>query len=198
MKQCFKCGKEKDYSEFYKHKGMSDGHLGKCKECTKEYVKNNDTIYGNNEYGVVRVMYDSQCNSSKRRGHPMPSYTKEEFRSWLYDNGYKNLFDKWVESGMKKDMKPSCDRIDTLKGYSFDNIVLGTWEQNRKAQYSDIINGVGTSGRRCKPVLQFNSMMNITARYPSFSEAKRCVGYSMERAIRSGNIDRNGFYWKYE
>lgn len=34
-KTCFKCGIEKDLSQFYKHKAMSDGHLGKCKDCAK-------------------------------------------------------------------------------------------------------------------------------------------------------------------
>lgn len=34
-KKCFKCHKVKPLSEFYKHKMMGDGHLGKCKVCTR-------------------------------------------------------------------------------------------------------------------------------------------------------------------
>ena len=39
MKNCIICKAIKPLDEFYKHKKMTDGHLNKCKECTKSQSK---------------------------------------------------------------------------------------------------------------------------------------------------------------
>jgi ribosomal protein S27AE len=41
MKTCFKCGQLKTLDNFYRHPAMGDGHLGKCKDCTRRDVADN-------------------------------------------------------------------------------------------------------------------------------------------------------------
>ena len=43
-KICFKCLVDKPLSDYYKHKQMGDGHLNKCKDCTKKDTKERHNI----------------------------------------------------------------------------------------------------------------------------------------------------------
>ena len=50
MKVCTKCGEEKDYSEFHKHKTSKDGYRTICKECRKQA----DKLYYNENSSHIR------------------------------------------------------------------------------------------------------------------------------------------------
>lgn len=111
MKVCFKCGAAKPLSEYYKHKGMKDGHLNKCKECART-----DTIVHRSENDHVRD-YDRQ--RGKRQ-------TSEDTRKYREANPKKYKAQTWVNNAVrdgrlvKLENCEVCNSTDHIEGHHDD------------------------------------------------------------------------------
>jgi hypothetical protein len=58
---------------------------------------------------------------------------KKDFYIWsLLNFDFNYLFTKWEESGYKRILTPSIDRIDSSKGYTLDNMQWITFSENCK------------------------------------------------------------------
>lgn len=91
MKQCRRCLRNLEQSEFYKHSQMADGHLNFCKQCTKDRVAryreaNLDAV---RDYDRVRGRTDKRKakarNYSKTNKDKMSAYKRE----WAKRNRHK-------------------------------------------------------------------------------------------------------------
>ena len=142
MKICFKCGQQKELNQFYKHPQMLDGHLGKCKECSKKDVRENYAVKKDkyHEYDRFRQkysrrrMFNHRYNQIRQRvegrgtrkhgseGKEMLSY--EEYCMWLKDNmdDFERIYRDWEFSGFIPKLTPSIDRKNNNGGYTMDNM----------------------------------------------------------------------------
>ena len=152
--------------------------------------------------GVISIIYKTQISKSKKRGHEPPEYTKEDFKSWLLNSTeFMAYYGAWCAMGYKKDLKPSVDRLDDYKGYSFDNIRLVVWYVNRMKANSDMKNGI--NNKQNKAVIQYSKDGSFIKEYHSVNEASRLNKIGQPCITRvcnniKGRKTAGGFIWKYK
>ena len=101
-KVCFRCNIEKPLSEFYKHKRMGDGHLNKCKDCTKgdskkrHYNKYKDIEFVEKERKRAKERY-------RRLGYKDKQKQWDKDKYWKQDSLYKGMSSKLRRLGLLND-----------------------------------------------------------------------------------------------
>jgi hypothetical protein len=143
--------------------------------------------------GKINTLYDNIRRRSKERWLCEPSFTIQEFRDWFLANKGMELYNNWVSSNYRKDLRPSVDRIDCKLKYDFDNMQVITFKENiQKGRKEKII----LRGKEIKQIDKDGSVLNI---FPSSKAAAKAVKgkfRTIQAAARTGFYHR-GFRWEY-
>ena len=193
---CTKCKTEKHIDLFHKNKTRPTGYNGHCKECQKKAIKKAEQTL----VGVARHIFASQKRSSQKRKQELPLYTLKELIEYIKEDiVFLDIFDKWVKYGYKTLEKPSYDRINYDKPYSFDNIRAMSFYENWDRQNKDKTNQSAKNRKSYKTKVSAIIEGKETV-FESINLAGKAVGLSNPQDIRH-SITRNGtaggFKWKY-
>lgn len=173
--KCTQCGKTKADSLFHKDKRKSNGLKSICSNCHKE----NFIAYKKTKQGLVSTIYSRQKDNSKKRGHPLPSYSKKELLLWCFNQDvFHRLHKEWVGSGCDTWRVPSIDRINDAKPYSFDNIQIMTWMENHKKGCAYSARKQNSRSKRA--VKQYSVKCGFIAEYESTRQASRATGVAQQ------------------
>lgn len=93
-KQCFKCKRVLDIEEFYKHKKMKDGHLNKCKDCTRQ-----DSSLRNIMCADKIREYESKRSKTEKRKALRKKYVEKYRKEHPERNAFYVKIKKAIDSG---------------------------------------------------------------------------------------------------
>lgn len=193
-KKCTVCQEVKPYKKYSPDKRAKTGTTPQCLDCMRE--KHNQ--YKRTKDGVTQAIYGRQREKSVERGHPFTAYDLKQLRKWAYAQEiFHQLYDKWVASGYATLEKPSFDRLDDYKPYSFDNLRIVTWRENQQKEYDDRKNGL--NNKLNTAVSQYTKQGALIQRFHSQEEAARVIGIkasAISRCRRGLQKIAGGFIWK--
>lgn len=195
---CTVCGKRavgiEELDElFHKQSDTNDGYRSICKECRVELNEQ----YRHSFNGLMNSLYNGQVDRAKKREMDLPTYTKEEFVTWINNHpNFEKLYQDWKDSEYDLWVVPSVDRLDDYKSYTFDNIRLVTWKENHERISQDQINGF--NNKVSISVNQYDLWGNYINSYYSIANAGRennCSASRISACCNGKQISCDGYLW---
>tara|TARA_R110000796_G_scaffold214800_1_gene330787 strand:+ start:37515 stop:38000 length:486 start_codon:yes stop_codon:yes gene_type:complete len=119
QKKCFKCEEVKPLECFYKHSGMADGRLNKCKNCNKKDVSKNyrANIDHYKEYEKARAGLPHRVDARKdysltEEGKKTGNKAKRE---WTARNPIKRMASQIVNNAVRNGTIKKQDHCESCK-----------------------------------------------------------------------------------
>lgn len=159
--------------------------------------------------GKLAHAYQQQKQRCVKKGWPAPTYNQEELVTWGMSNPqYHALFEAWENSGFRKELSPSIDRLDDYTSYTLDNIQITSWkDNNHKGRYWQVI---GENTKNSLAVDQLDMSGVFINRFHSIKAAARalsiddskignvCKGVPVKKGRGfSTPVSAGGFKWRY-
>jgi len=123
-KICFKCNIDKPLSEYYKHKQMGDGHLNKCKDCTKKDTRERENILSMNPKWIEKeqARHRDKYHRLEYKDKHKPSPEKK-----------KEIMNRYLSKYPEKQSAKACSQsIKNVNGHNHH------WSYN-KEHWKDVI-----------------------------------------------------------
>lgn len=156
---------------------------------SQENILNNTKKYRRTKKGVLTNIYN-HCKNRRS-----VEFTLKEFQErYINDTDFIRLYNEWIKHNCDIQYKPTIDRINCLKNYSFDNIHWLKWKDNRYKQRMEL------KRIRARKILMIMDNQ-IIKEFNSQREAIIDTGLSQANISSCLNGKRKycgGYEWKYK
>lgn len=172
---------------------MKPTHMEKKLLVTDTKLLENTQRWRQTYKGLTANLYAKILERSRRNNKDNAQFNLGEFREWLSQTDIHRLYGRWQRSGYKTDRRPSVDRIDPLRGYTFDNMQVITAKENRVKGDEEKIVLWGI------PIHQISMSGNVIAKYPSIKVASQITGINrnnISTVINKKRKSAGGYKWE--